>query len=266
MTQNRFDEIKSVFPVADNNFLEQDSRMTKVKPLYDLLNTKIVEFGIVHESLSVDDSMVPYFGCHSGKQFIKAKSICFGFKLWVLASSTGMSYHLHIYDGKLIEKTEDTLGSQVLKRALAVCNSCQDHWVLIQLGEMGFWATGTMRNDRIENCPLVSINNTKKKDRGVNDQTLSADNIEIANWNNNSVVTIESNAYGMLPLGKVKRWNKGQGNINVEQPTVIILNQVLFTNVLSVKLIVKTFAVSVREAYMSKSAFKSFMSKLLLQR
>lgn len=46
----------------------------------------------------------------------------------------------------------------------------------------------------------------------------------------------------------------------------IILNQVLFTNVLSVKRIVETLVVSVREAYMSKSAFKSFMSKLLLQR
>ena len=61
----------------------------------------------------------------------------------------------------------------------------------------------------------------KKKDRGVNDHRSSADNIEIVRWNDNSVVTVGSNAYGLLPLGQVKRWKKGQGNINVEQPAVI---------------------------------------------
>ena len=67
MSRNRFDKIKSVFRVTDNSFLEKDSRMAKVKQLYYLLNTKIVQFGIVHESLSVDESMVPYFGRHSCK-------------------------------------------------------------------------------------------------------------------------------------------------------------------------------------------------------
>ena len=85
--------------------------MARVKPLYNLLNTKIVQLGNVHESLSVDESMVPYFRRHSYKQFIKAKLIRFGFKLWVLASLTGMPCHLHIYESKPIEKTEDTLGS-----------------------------------------------------------------------------------------------------------------------------------------------------------
>ena len=62
MIRNRFEEIKSVFHVADNAFLEQDSRMSKVKPIYDMINEKIAQFSILHESLSVDESMVPYFG------------------------------------------------------------------------------------------------------------------------------------------------------------------------------------------------------------
>ena len=50
----------------------------------------------------------------------------FGFRtqefLWqeFLARSKGMLDHLHIYEGKPIEKIEDTLGSKVLKTALAV--------------------------------------------------------------------------------------------------------------------------------------------------
>ena len=103
MSRNRFDEIKSILHVPDNSFLEKGSQMTKMKALYDLPNTKVVQFGIVHGSLSVDESMVPYFGHHSCKHFIKAKPICFGFKFWVLASSTGMLYHLHIYERKPIE-------------------------------------------------------------------------------------------------------------------------------------------------------------------
>ena len=61
MSRNRFEEIKSVLHVVDNAFLEQDSRMPKLKPIYDMINEKIAQFGILHESLSVDESMVPYF-------------------------------------------------------------------------------------------------------------------------------------------------------------------------------------------------------------
>ena len=44
----------------------------------------------VHEGLSIDESIVPYHGRHSCKQFISAKPIRFGCKLWVLASVTGI--------------------------------------------------------------------------------------------------------------------------------------------------------------------------------
>ena len=96
MSRNRFAEIKPFLHAADNNALQEDTRMAKLKPLYNILNEKLVQFGIVHDSLSVDKSMVPYFGCHSCKQFIKAKPIRFGFKIWMLASSTGMLYHTHL--------------------------------------------------------------------------------------------------------------------------------------------------------------------------
>ena len=53
----------------------KDSHMAKVAPLYDLLNEKLQSFGVVHEDLSTDESMVSYFGRHSCKQFIWAKPI-----------------------------------------------------------------------------------------------------------------------------------------------------------------------------------------------
>ena len=86
---------------------------------------------------------------------------------------------------------------------------------------MGFRATGTMHNNRIEHFPLVPISGMKKMETGGHDHRSSAaDKIEIKRWHDNSVVTVGSNAYGLLSLRKVKRWKKGEvkGHVN-DQPT-----------------------------------------------
>ena len=77
-----------------------------------------------------------------------------------------------------------------------------------------------MRNDRIMKCPLVDVKKMKKNKRGSFD-FRSDGNIEIVRWNDNSVVTIGSNAYGVQPIGSAKRWIKGKGKQNIQQPAVI---------------------------------------------
>ena len=66
MRRNRFFELKSFLHAADNHSLS-DSRMTKVELLCNLLNQKLQAYGIFHEDLSIDESMVPYYGRHSCK-------------------------------------------------------------------------------------------------------------------------------------------------------------------------------------------------------
>ena len=46
-------------------------------------------------------------------------------------------------------------------------------------------------------------------------------NIKIVRWNNNSVVKIGINAYGAQPVGSAKRWIKGKGKQNIQQPAII---------------------------------------------
>ena len=58
MSQNRFFEFKSYLHAADNQSLG-DTRMAKVKPLYNLLNEKLSMFVVFQEDLSVDESRVP---------------------------------------------------------------------------------------------------------------------------------------------------------------------------------------------------------------
>ena len=65
-----------------------------------MINNSLIQFGVFHEILSVDESMVPYFGRHSAKMFIRGKPIRFGYKIWSLCGIDGYPYHLKIYQGK----------------------------------------------------------------------------------------------------------------------------------------------------------------------
>ena len=69
MSRTRFQHIKSYLHAADNQNLSE-TKMAKIEPLYQILNEKFQRYGIFHENLSIDQSMVPYFGHHSCKQFI----------------------------------------------------------------------------------------------------------------------------------------------------------------------------------------------------
>ena len=72
----------------------------------------------------------------------------------------------------------------------------------------------------IRKCPLVDVDKMKKNERESFD-FRSDDNIEIVRWNDNSVVTIECNVYGLQPIGSAKRWTKGKGKQNIQQPAII---------------------------------------------
>ena len=74
MSRQRFRDIKHYFHVCDNMNLGTE-KMAKVIPIYDVLNSKIQSFGILHSQLSIDESMVSYFRKHSCKQFVRGKPI-----------------------------------------------------------------------------------------------------------------------------------------------------------------------------------------------
>ena len=44
--------------------------------------------------------MIPYYGRHPTKQFIRGKPIRWGYKGWVLASPLGYSFKIDLYQGK----------------------------------------------------------------------------------------------------------------------------------------------------------------------
>ena len=91
MNRNRFREILSNLHLADNTQITGEGYY-KVQRLFEKLNFNFKQYGsfINH---SVDESIIPYYGKHGTKQFIRGKPIRFGFKLWCITSSEGYLLH-----------------------------------------------------------------------------------------------------------------------------------------------------------------------------
>ena len=102
MSRNHFWKIKSYLHVFgnDNLNLEDKWALAKLRPLIQMVNDKLIQFGVFTEHLSIDEQMVPYFGQHSCKMFIRGKPIRFGYKNWVICSDDGYPFKLIPYQGK----------------------------------------------------------------------------------------------------------------------------------------------------------------------
>ena len=99
MSLNRFEEILRYIHVADNTQLDPNDKMAKIRPLFHHLNKRYVKFWPVEEDLDIDESMVPYYGHHSSKQYIRGKPIRFGFKIWCLNTRLGYLVQFDPYQG-----------------------------------------------------------------------------------------------------------------------------------------------------------------------
>ena len=59
---------------------------------------------------SVDESIIPYYGKHGTKQFIRRNPIWLGFKLWCITSSEGYLLHAEQYCGVDSDWSDTGLG------------------------------------------------------------------------------------------------------------------------------------------------------------
>jgi len=235
MTRDRFDEIMRYLHLADNNDLNKNDKFAKVRPLFDSLNRSFLERFCQEKHLSIDESMVPYFGRHGCKQFIRGKPIRFGYKVWCLNTTLGYLVQFQAYQGKgSVTHQELGLGGSVVldlishlpvgpKYNLYFDNFFTSPRLLDELTVRGFGATGTLRSNRTDKCPLIPPNEMKKKDRGFIDHRYdSAGQLIVIRWHDNSPVTIASNVYGVQPVDKAKRWsNAAKKEVQVTQPAAI---------------------------------------------
>jgi DNA excision repair protein ERCC-6 len=231
MTRDRFREIKSCIHLMDNHALPPGDKMAKVSRLFNLLNNALQRFGIFHEDLSIDESMVPYHGRHSAKMFIKGKPIRFGYKIWTLTGQDGFPYKSILYQGKERVPRSEPLGSHVVNSLLSVVepgnhniffdNFFTSHALMVKLQEDGHRATGTIRGNRTNGAAQALLADKALTAKGRGEYDFRCDGkVFIVKWNDSAVVHVASNHLTHEPLGSAKRRVKLK-TVNVPQPFLV---------------------------------------------
>jgi DNA excision repair protein ERCC-6 len=238
MSRNRFSEILSNIHFANNSNLDQNDKFAKVRPLIDSINASCLANFQPEQFVSVDESMIPYFGRHGAKQYIHGKPIKFGYKMWVAATRLGYVINFYPYQGAGTTDKDLGLGGSVvfnLTKQLPKVNGCAYHIVfdnlftsprlLRLLADEGMAATGTLRLNRTEGAPLKSIEVMNKQSRGSYDVVLdSKAKVCVVRWHDSKVVTVTSTYTGVKPLQKAKRFSSMQKQrVEVDQPNVVKL-------------------------------------------
>ena len=99
MQRDQFEQIKRFLHFVNNSEVEENKndRFFKIRPLLDLCNKAWKQFGIFKEKLCIDEQMVPYYGNHNAKQFLRGKPIRFGY---------GYCFSMQPYSGSNIFQEE----------------------------------------------------------------------------------------------------------------------------------------------------------------
>lgn len=236
MSRDRYLEIKKFLHLADNSKIgDSKDRMYKIRPLADKLIEKFCQWGCFHKNISIDESMVKYFGHNPAKQFIRGKPVRFGYKNWMITSSIGYCYGFDVYCGKKPNETEDTkgipLGAKVVldllknlpdpsKNEIFFDNYFTTYPLMVYLKRKNINATGTVRENRLQKCPIMESKHMKKMPRGTYDYRCDKTNgILCVKWYDNSACSILSNYDSIEPLNQVKRWSRSiKSKENVVQP------------------------------------------------
>lgn len=100
MRRNRFENILRFLHCEDNEKLNRDDKLWKIRPLINLVKANCMKYFILERQLSYDESMMKYYGKHGCKQFIRGKPIRFGYKVWSLNTLQGYLVDFEIYRGK----------------------------------------------------------------------------------------------------------------------------------------------------------------------
>ncbi len=236
MSRNRFDEILQYLHLVDNTLISTTDKFSKVRLLFAHLNERFLLYNPAEQKLSIDESMIPYYGRHGCKQFIRGKPIRFGYKVWCLNTSSGYMIQSEPYQGAGTNNMVKGLGmgGSVVVDLLSELPSDTPYEVYFDnlftslklmdvLSQKGIRATGTIRVNRIEDCTITDATAMGKKARGTYDFCCdSANNVTVVHWHDNSVVTLASNCYGVEPVMKARRWSAAEKKfVEVPQPHVV---------------------------------------------
>lgn len=228
LTLKRFMKIKGNLHFCNNDNTEaaKADRYFKVRSLISHMQNKCRQLD-QESRFSIDETMIPYKGTYAGglRQYVKKKPIKWGFKFYTLAGVSGMVYYFMPYGGSQTfrdnelnsEVTKMGFGASVVTELCKLIDSPESSIVvfdnfftglpLLQYlkKEMNILALGTIKANRVEQCPLTDATDFLKRPRGSSESFVNKDEVVVVRWCDNKVVTLASTAVGVEPKGKAKR-------------------------------------------------------------
>lgn len=244
MSRNEFLQLKRKLKLSKPTDLDRDDKIWKVRSVLEIFRKNLQQFGYFSSILSIDESMIKFFGRCKIKQFMKNKPVRFGLKFWSICTVSGYLLDLDIYCGKgsksRVEKFENlNLGTDVVmmmlhnflentpKEKLTDYHIGFDNFftspdLMVHLKKLGLKATGTVRQNRVyeyitekdkkgklvEKKVTVPISIDKNADRG----TCEVKHDEVSKINfvsvkDSKIVSVLSSAAGVTPKVPVKRYS-----------------------------------------------------------
>ncbi|GBN51322.1 PiggyBac transposable element-derived protein 3 [Araneus ventricosus] len=249
IARKRYFDIKKHLHFNDITAIDSD-RYYKVRSIYTSLNEALQQFGVFSEHLSMDERMVRYFGRLGYKMYMKGEPVKFEYKLWILSSFDGYPFYIIPYQGAQkgngsensserlettmkSKKEKKTLSQRVVENLLSVAEIPAKHKIykdnfltsydhFVSLRGKRFFATGTVRENRMAKCLLKSSKILEKMDRGISDRKFDTKNeIAAVRWNDNRVVSLITNFEDTRCFTKVERRMKG-GKQKVGVPSCVV--------------------------------------------
>ena len=230
ISRNRYFKILSCIHFCDK--MQENDKLAKIRPLISHMQEKFRSSFPITEFLSIDESMIPYYGKHRFKQFIRGNPIRSGYKSWNIASSIGYTYFFDIYTGKNEKyNAKFGLGGTVVQELLSKiqCNP-KNHCIVFDnffasenllhhLKNEKWNVLGTLGKNRF---PKPLKQEQIKKGRG-NIKFHNNGSLQITQWYDNNAVAIIS-TFGSDKIENVKRFIKSKTRYeNVEIPEIMKL-------------------------------------------
>lgn len=203
-----------------------------VRTITNLFKKNIQQLGLFSSNMSVDESIIKFFGRCIIKQFMKNKPIRFGLKLWCLYTVSGFLLDFDTYCGKQETETYEilknyTLDTKVVMKMpheffksvpsekLAEYHVVFDNFftspdLVVHLRKLGVKSTGTVKQNRVyekkviknkEKREVVPISLDKKSVRGAYEVKHDEESgIHYIIVMDSKIVSILTGAVGVTPL------------------------------------------------------------------
>ncbi|KAB1261875.1 PiggyBac transposable element-derived protein 1 [Camelus dromedarius] len=236
--RDRFELIFSYLHFADNSHLDQKDKFTKLRPLIKQINKNFLLYAPLEEYYCFDKTMCE---CFDSDQFLNGKPIRIGYKIWCGTTTQGYLVWFEPYQeestvmagkdldlgvgGNLVMKFADVL----LERGHYPYHLCFDSFftsvkLVSALKKKGVRATGTIRENRTEKCPLMNAEHMKKMKRGYFDFRVEEnDEIIVCRWHGDGIISLCSSAVGIEPVREIQGYASDEESPQISQPSIVKL-------------------------------------------